>query len=228
MRYPLLAVAALAGCTQTPIGQAPAFTEPVATPETTAMTYAAPIPTVLPPLARAASSASLWSAASPAVLGRARARERGDLLTVVIDIDDSARVQNASARSREGEQAMEVGGLLGAGALPGVDLGSSSSFSGDGTIRRAEQLELRVAATVVDVLPNGVLAISGSQEVRVNFEMRELMVTGYVRPQDITATNEVAYDRIAQARIAYGGRGQITDMQQPRYGQQAAELALPF
>ena len=87
---------------------------------------------------------------------------------------------------------------------------------------------LRVAATVVERLPNGVLRIEGSQEVRVNFELRELLVTGYVRPNDITRQNEIAYDKIAGARIAYGGRGQITDVQQPRYGQQISDIVLPF
>jgi flagellar L-ring protein precursor FlgH len=95
-------------------------------------------------------------------------------------------------------------------------------------VRRNEQLELRVAATIVNVLPNGVLEIAGTQEVRVNFELRELLVTGYVRPADISRQNEVTYDKIASARISYGGRGQISDMQQPRYGQQAAESVLPF
>jgi flagellar L-ring protein precursor FlgH len=87
---------------------------------------------------------------------------------------------------------------------------------------------MRVAATIVDVLPNGVLVIEGSQEVRVNFELRELLVTGFVSPADITRQNEITYDRIASARISYGGRGQISDMQQPRYGQQVLEAILPF
>jgi flagellar L-ring protein FlgH len=111
---------------------------------------------------------------------------------------------------------------------PAVQLDSASSFNGTGSVTRNEQLELRVAATIVDVLPNGVLEISGTQEVRVNFELRELLVTGYVRPADISRQNEITYDKIASARISYGGRGQITDMQQPRYGQQAAEYILPF
>lgn len=87
---------------------------------------------------------------------------------------------------------------------------------------------LRVAATVVETLPNGVLRIEGSQEVRVNFELRELIVTGYVRPQDISRQNEITYDKIAGARVSYGGRGQITDVQQPRYGQQITDIVLPF
>jgi len=105
---------------------------------------------------------------------------------------------------------------------------SASSFSGNGSVSRSERLTLRIAATVVETLPNGILRIEGQQEVRVNFELRELVVTGYVRPTDISRQNEITYDKIAGARISYGGRGQITDVQQPRYGQQITDIVLPF
>ena len=111
---------------------------------------------------------------------------------------------------------------------PAVQLGGGTSFSGEGTVRRNEQLTLRVAATILEVLPNGVLAIAGRQEVRVNNELRELLVSGYVRPADISRQNEVSYDKIAGARISYGGRGQISDMQQPGWGQQMLDHVLPF
>ena len=109
-----------------------------------------------------------------------------------------------------------------------VTINSSGSSGGDGSVSRKEELTLRIAASVTQVLPNGVLAIQGSQEVRVNFELRELLVQGYVRPEDISRRNEITYDKIASARISYGGRGQITDVQQPRYGQQALDMILPF
>ena len=108
----------------------------------------------------------------------------------------------------------------------GVD--SSSSSAGKGSVKRNEKLELRVAAAIIDVLPNGVLAISGNQEVRVNYELRDLQVAGIVRPQDISRQNEITYDKMAEARIAYGGRGQIYDVQQPRYGQQVLDIVMPF
>lgn len=189
---------------------------------------------------RPADHASLWSGNRHSLLGDRRAIMRGDIMTVVIEIDDKAEISNKTSRSRNGSEGMSVPGLLGipqrinrdlpegASMEEAVSISSTSQSSGDGTVRRNEKLTLRVAATVTDVLPNGVLAIAGSQEVRVNFELRELLVSGFVRPEDISRQNEITYDKIASARVSYGGRGQISDMQQPRYGQQALDIALPF
>lgn len=184
--------------------------------------------------------ASLWADNRQSLLGDRRAVQRGDIMTVVIEIDEKAEISNSTSRSRSGNESMQVPQLLGIpqrineglpdGASMGnaVQLGSTSDSSGNGSVRRNEKLTLRVAAVILDVLPNGVLQIEGSQEVRVNFELRELIVTGYVRPEDISRQNEITYDKIASARVSYGGRGQITDMQQPRYGQQIADMILPF
>lgn len=198
--------------------------------------YSTPLPESTPQ----ATPSSLWTGETDSLLGDRRAAQRGDILTVVIEIDDSAEISNSSGRSRTGSQSMGIPSLLGIpqrldGALPSgasmadaVETSSSSTFSGDGSVSRTEKLELRVAATVVEELANGVLRIEGQQEVRVNFELRELIVTGYVRPADISRQNEITYDKIAGARISYGGRGQITDVQQPRYGQQISDIILPF
>ncbi|MGQ0564894.1 MAG: flagellar basal body L-ring protein FlgH [Gemmobacter sp.] len=185
-------------------------------------------------------ASSLWSADTGSLFGDRRAAQRGDILTVVIEIDDSAEFTSQSDRSRTGSQTMGIPSLFGipqrldarlpegATMADAVETNSASTFQGDGSTARQERLTLRVAATVVEELPNGVLRIEGQQEVRVNFELRELIVTGYVRPADISRQNEISYDRIAGARIAYGGRGQITDVQQPRWGQQVTEHVLPF
>jgi flagellar L-ring protein precursor FlgH len=184
--------------------------------------------------------ASLWTASRQSLLGDRRAIERGDIMTVVIEIDDSAEFSNTSSRGRSGTETAGIPSLLGIPQrineiLPDgasldelISTSGTSASSGNGSVSRNEKLELMVAATIVDVLPNGVLHIQGSQEVRVNFEIRELLVEGYVRPEDISRQNEITYDKIASARISYGGRGQIMKMQQPRYGQQIADIVLPF
>jgi len=184
--------------------------------------------------------ASLWSGGRNSLLGDQRASERGEILTVVVEIDEKAEISNTSSRERSAQESLQMGQLLGIPqrldkALPGgatsadaVDLGSGSSYEGTGAVKRKEKLTLRIAATITDVLPNGVMRLQGSQEVRVNYEIRELLVEGYVRPEDISRQNEVTYDKIAAARISYGGRGQINDVQQPRYGQQVADVLLPF
>lgn len=187
-----------------------------------------------------ADGSSLWRRDRKSLLGDRRALQQGDIMTVVIEIDDKAEISNTTSRSRDGSDSMSVPGLFGVpqrlakkwpdGASPdsAVEISSNSQSKGDGSVRRKEKLTLRVAATILQVLPNGVLAIEGTQEVRVNFELRELLVNGYVRPEDISRQNEITYDKIASARISYGGRGQITDVQQPRYGRQILEAVLPF
>ena len=239
MRWLTCALVFLAGCASLDeVGRAPSFSPLEGSYQHHAM-YSNALPEQADPDGPTDAS-SLWTASRASLLGDRRAGNRGDILTVVIEIDDSAEISNSSGRSRTGSQSMGIPSLLGIPqridrALPqgatmaeAVRTNSSSTFAGDGSVSRQEKLTLRVAATVVERLPNGVLRIEGQQEVRVNFEMRELIVTGYVRPADISRTNEVTYDKIAGARISYGGRGQITDVQQPRYGQQITDILLPF
>lgn len=187
-----------------------------------------------------AAGASLWDGGPKSLLGDRRAILRGDILTVVIKIDETAEISNSTSSSRSGSQSLAIPSLLGIpqridrllpdGASLGsaVSTNSTSASAGDGSVRRNEKLTLRVAATVIEVLPNGVLRIQGTQEVRVNFEIRELLVSGFVRPKDISRQNEITYDKIASARISYGGRGLISDIQQPRRGQQVLDKILPF
>ena len=234
-----LALLPLLGCSNlAQVGKSPDFS-PLEGGNQHHAIYSTPMPKSSMPSGPAGTS-SLWAAGSESLLGDRRAARRGDILTVVIEIDDSAEISNSTGRSRTGAQNMGIPQLFGLPqradrALPegasmaeAVSTSSASTFAGTGEVSRSEQLTLRVAATVVDELPNGVLRIEGQQEVRVNFELRELIVTGYVRPADISRRNEITYDKIAGARISYGGRGQITDVQQPRYGQQVADILLPF
>lgn len=220
------------------VGKAPGFS-----PSTNGDEYAAMLSPQFPRELHSqspAEDASLWAVSRSSLLGDQRAEQKGDILTVVIEIDDKAELSNTSKRSRSGSESMGVSQLFGIPqrinkVLPdgstmdnAVSLDSSGASQGTGSVSRKEKLTLRVAATVTGILPNGVMQIQGTQEVRVNFELRELTITGYVRPQDISRKNEITYDKIASARISYGGRGQITDVQQPRLGQQVADIILPF
>ncbi|MCF8510057.1 MAG: flagellar basal body L-ring protein FlgH [Rhodobacteraceae bacterium] len=220
------------------VGRAPEFSQLEGSYQHHAM-YSAPLPEDVAPETPTDGS-SLWTAQRSSLFGDRRAAHRGDILTVVIEIDDKAEISNSSGRSRAGTESMGMPSLFGipqrldeslpegASMADAVSTNGASSYKGSGNVSRNEKLTLRVAATVVEELANGVLRIEGQQEVRVNFEMRELVVSGYVRPVDISRQNEITYDKIAGARISYGGRGQITDVQQPRYGQQVADILLPF
>jgi flagellar L-ring protein FlgH len=240
MRFGLLAaLIGLSACGRLDeVGRAPEFNPLEGSYQHTAM-YSTPLPEDIAP-ATAADASSLWEAGQDSLFSDRRASRTGDILTVVIEIDDSAEFSNSSAQSRDGSQNSSITGLFGipqrldtilpegATAAEAVDTSGASTFNGQGNTARNEKLTLRVAATVVDELPNGVLRIEGMQEVRLNFEMRELLISGYVRPIDISRQNEITYDRIAGAQISYGGRGQITDVQQPRYGQQIVDALIPF
>ncbi|KPN64838.1 flagellar L-ring protein precursor FlgH [Aliiroseovarius crassostreae] len=242
MRYsPLLfiIVIAISGCSRLEqVGKAPDLSPVEVSSEHQAMTTAA-LPVAKDPK-NSVTRASTWSRGRQSLLGDRRAQQAGDILTVVIEIDDRAELSNSTSRSRNGAETMGLPSLFGipqninkvmpdgASMASAVDFSSTSTSSGNGNVKRNEKLKLRVAATVLGTLPNGVLKIQGTQEVRVNFELRELLVTGFVRPEDISRKNEIPYDKIASARISYGGRGLISDVQQPRIGQQVADIILPF
>lgn len=183
---------------------------------------------------------SLWRSGAKNFFDDQRAGRIGDIITVQIDISDSAAMDNTTQRARSGSEDSSLTNLLGiedslANILPEAvspsslsNFGSNSTTSGSGTVDRSESVSLTVAAIITQRLPNGNLVIQGRQEVRVNFEVRELLVSGVVRPEDISHANTIQHTQIAEARISYGGRGQITDMQQPRYGQQLYDIIFPF
>ena len=186
------------------------------------------------------SATSLWSSSPKSLFGDRRASQFGDILTVVIEIDDEAEIVNSVTQNRQNDQDFSLNALFGlpefltprlpdgASLSPALDLTRGSSINGNGNIRREEQLTLRLAARVVEVTPNGYLSLAGRQEVIVNNEARYLQVTGLVRPQDITRINEITYDKIAEAKIFYGGQGQITDSVRPRIGNKVVSKILPF
>ncbi len=201
------------------------------------------VPISLPmpaPETRIYKANSLWRAGALGFFKDQRAHQVGDILTVLIAIDDDATVDNSTLRTRDATEDATIGALFGYEAaldaiLPEsavstdlIDIDSASSHDGAGEIDRAETINLRVAVIVAQVLPNGNLVIHGSQEVRVNFEVRELLVDGVIRPEDISSDNTVDHDQIAEARIVYGGRGTLSDVQRPRYGQDIFDIIYPF
>jgi flagellar L-ring protein precursor FlgH len=179
---------------------------------------------------------SLWRNGSRSFFKDQRAHQIGDLLTVTVNITDQANFANETQRSRTVTEDSGITAFLGSNlltpptALPGrlLTADATSNSDGKGSIQRQETLQTNIAAVVTQLLPNGNLVVEGKQEVRVNFEMRELIVAGIVRPEDIQSDNTIDSSKIAQARIAYGGHGQISDIQQPRYGQQVMDVLLPF
>ncbi|WP_069882616.1 flagellar basal body L-ring protein FlgH [Bosea sp. BIWAKO-01] len=220
------------------VGQAPALS-PIEDP--TAMKGYKPVQMPMPAVEHASFAPnSLWRTGSRAFFKDQRARMVGDLVTVKVKVTDRAQLDNTTKRSRKNGEDFGAARIMGfenkldkflpdgssAGEL--LKLDSEGSSEGSGSVRRAEQLATNVAAVVTQTLPNGNLVIEGKQEIRVNFEVRELIVAGVIRPEDIESDNTIDSSKIAQARIAYGGRGQITDVQQPRYGQQVMDILLPF
>lgn len=226
----LAAVLALAGCASTAeVNRAPTLSPVgygIGDPKTV---YTYP----QPPETRGRRY-SLWDDRQAKLFTDARALRAGDILTVDIQINDRARFRNESERSRTANRGLGLAAGVSSWSLKGVagsadfDIDSSTETKGSGVTNRSEDIQLQVAAVVTDVLPNGNLVISGSQEVLVNHEMRVLTISGIVRPSDIGAANTVSYERIAEARISYGGRGRLTEVQQPGYGQQILDNVLPF
>lgn len=183
---------------------------------------------------------SLWQPGRQTFFKDQRAHKVGDILTVMIDIQDEAEMENKTERTRTGTEQIGVPNMLGLESklgkvLPGavdpsnlVGTNSDHRTTGDGTIEREEEIRLKLAAMITQVLPNGNFIIRGQQEVRVNYELRELTLDGVIRPEDILNNNSISYEKIAEARISYGGRGQVSDIQQPRYGQQFIDAVFPF
>ena len=220
------------------VGRAPEMS-PISNPADSEefKTVSMPMPAVQPVVKE---NNSLWAGNRQTFFKDQRANNVGDILTVLIDIQDKADIKNETERSRTSNESAGINNLLGIEAqltkvLPEgvtgptlVDADTTSDSTGKGKSKREEKVEMKLAATVTQILPNGNMLIQGRQEVRVNFEKRVLELAGVIRPEDILTDNTISYDKIAEARISYGGKGQITDVQQPRYGQQVYDILFPF
>jgi flagellar L-ring protein precursor FlgH len=237
-----LAAVALSGCNAfsriSQIGEAPPLTT-IQDPKTQPgyQPVSLPMPT---PIVGERQPNSLWKAGSRAFFKDQRAANIGDILTVLVNFDDKAQFDNETQvqRTTNEQDTMpnvfglegQLGGWLPKGFNPAsaVNVTGATNNDGKATINRQEQVTLEVAALVTQVLPNGNLVVQGHQEIRVNYEVRDLQIAGVLRPQDISSINTVALDKLAEARVSYGGRGQLTNDQQPRYGEQLLDVLAPF
>jgi flagellar L-ring protein precursor FlgH len=219
---------------------APPQLQPVATPAQLTGGQQQSMPHPEPAMYEPAQPNSLWRTGSRSFFNDRPASSIGDNITVEIEIDDSAALSNSSNRQRSATTSAGVGNFFGLETAVGqvfnsafdpsnmISADADSSHNGAGAINRQEKIELTVAAVIVDRLPNGNLVLAGRQEVRINGELRELTVSGIIRPEDVTANNRVNHTQIAEARISYGGRGQISAVQRPSWGQRIGDAISPW
>lgn len=212
---------------------------PIINPTQTPSYRPVSMPMPAPKIARRKPN-SLWRPGARAFFRDQRATEVGDILTIKLAINDNADLGNKTTRKRADKEDGDVTNLLGLeaeftkllpqGLAPAttVSLGTAHDTQGDGEIAREEDIQVTLAGIITQILPNGNLVVFGRQEVRVNFELREVMVTGVVRPEDIDSTNSITHDKIAEMRVRYGGRGSLSDLQQPRVGTQLIDIIFPF
>lgn len=184
---------------------------------------------------------SLWRGGATGFFKDQRAKHVGDILTVNVQItNDMLEFSSKTERKKNNNQTANLARFFGYEASLGnlfpaevdpsdlINLSNTPNYTGDGKTTRTEKMQFKMATTIMQILPNGNYVISGRQEIRANFENRELILTGIIRPADISSTNTIDYDKIAEARISYGGRGQITDLQQAPLGSQILEQVMPF
>lgn len=192
------------------------------------------------PLTGIHTSGSLWQAGSKTFFRDTRARSVGDIMTVIVNIQDKAELDNSTERKRDSSDSLDVPSVYGlqknirgllneeSEADPLLDIGSKTNSKGEGKIGRQEKIDTKVAAVVTQLMANGNMAIYGSQEIRVNSEVRQMTVQGIVRPEDVASDNTVDITQLAEARISYGGKGDLPSIQRPRIGQQVVDILSPF
>jgi flagellar L-ring protein precursor FlgH len=217
------------------VGQAPKLSK--STDPTKEQDYR-PMTMPMPKTQEAPNEANaLWRQGSRAFFKDQRAAQVGDIVTVVVSMTDKAQLNNVTSLTRTSGEQAGIPNFAGLTSRLGTSVGdpsklislsSSNTNAGNGQIQRNEAVTLRLAGVVTQVLPNGNLVVAARQEFVVNNELRELKVAGVIRPQDIASDNTVLHDRMAEARIQYGGRGQMTDVQGPRWGQQLMDILMPF
>jgi flagellar L-ring protein precursor FlgH len=238
----LCCLAALAGCdTLDHIQQPPQFSSPGAIKQIPPTNYASePVAAASDIDTRPGTTGSLWRPGARTFFRDPRARGVGDLLTVAVNLQEQAEFANDTTLSRTTANGMSISNLFGIGTLighiipgvantnPSINTSGSDATTGQGDIKRSENIVVSVATTVVQVLPNHNFEIAGSQEIRLNNELRQLQIRGIVRPEDISSENTISSERVAEARIEYGGRGVSSDLQRPTWGQDVLTRVAPF
>lgn len=219
---------------------APPQLRPVATPAQLTGGEQQTLPQPQPAQYEARRPSSLWQSGSRSFFNDQRATDIGDIITVEIEIDDSAEISNSSNRQRSSQTSAGVSNFFGLEQSVGqlfnnafdpenmIGAQADSDQNGSGAINREEKIEFTMAAVIVDRLPNGNLVVAGRQEVRINGELREITVSGIIRPEDVTANNTISQTQIAEARISYGGRGQLSAVQRPNWGQRIGDAISPW
>lgn len=239
----ILATISLAACQMgqrlSEVGKVPEL-RPIENPQEAADYRPISLPMPAPAPVRSAGANSLWREGARGFFRDQRARRVGDIMTVNVSLADQAALSNETARTRTNSDGLDLGAVLGLENLVGdvlpspvtpsalVDTSSNMSNAGTGEVSRSETIDFNIAAVITQLLPNGNLVLQGRQEIRVNFEVREIVIAGIVRPEDITPTNTISHEKIAELRVGYGGRGHLSDVQQPRYGAQILDVILPY
>lgn len=241
-----LSILALAACSGNPFDRDPKISgvemSPMTMPEVARVQVPMPAPEA-PRTPERGEQSSLWQRGAGGFFADQRATQVGDILTVLIEIDDNASLSNSTDRERSGSSEFTKPKFFGYASklhkiLPGVGAAdvpdplvqssSTTTANGSGSISRNETISLKVAALVTQMLPNGNMVVAGRQEVKVNQELRELRVAGIIRPEDIGINNTIPYEKIAEARITYGGEGVISRQQQRSYGEDVVDIVLPY
>lgn len=164
---------------------------------------------------------------------------QGDIITIVVNETSSAKNDASTNTSRSTSTEAKISALLGLDASilkRNANMGgeiaaggtSTSTMKGSGDTNRGNTLKMNIAGRVVKVLENGNLLIEGRKQVTINDEDQYIVITGVIRPQDVTPDNTVDSKNIADARIIYTGAGVVTDKQRPGWGTRILDWIWPF
>ena len=191
-----------------------------------------------------AREASLWPGETSRnmLFVDSKANEVGDIVTILISENSSATKSATTDTAKDSSQTITTGGLfglpshlglanlfgLGSSFDPSMSTTNSNDFSGSGTTTRQDQFTATLAATIVEILPNGNFRIEGKRKVSLNNEAQDLTLSGMIRPVDIAFDNTIGSQLIANARIEYSGSGVLADKQRVGWGIRILDLLWPF